>query len=111
MATFVQGGDAIEYVPSAAVASGEVVVQGELVGVARTPLEASKPASLAVCGIFDFPKQAGGGVAFVVGARVYWNATTNLAVAADGGGANKLIGKAVKAALDAEASVRVRLSQ
>lgn len=111
MATFVQDGDAVEYVPTAALAPGEVVVQGELIGVARTALEANKPGSLAVCGVFDFSKQANGGVAFAAGAKVYWNAATHLAVATDGGGANKLLGKAVKAAVDGESQVRVRLSQ
>ena len=68
-------------------------------------------AALAVAGVFDVAKEGGGGVTFAVGANVYWDDTNNVAVATDGAGANKLMGKAVAAAADADTSVRVRLSQ
>jgi predicted RecA/RadA family phage recombinase len=42
---------------------------------------------------------------------VYWKADPGAAQADDEAGANKLIGKVVKAATDADATVRVRLSQ
>lgn len=39
---FVHDGDAIDYTPGADVASGDVVVQGELVGVAKLDIKANK---------------------------------------------------------------------
>ena len=58
-ATFVHDGKSIDYTPGSDVAAGDVVVQGELVGVARTPIAASALGSLAVTGVFDFPKATG----------------------------------------------------
>jgi len=110
-ATFVHDGASIDYTPTADVAAGEVVVQSELVGVAKTPIAANTLGALAVSGVFDFAKEAGGGVTFAVGDPVYWDDTNNVAVATDGGGANKLIGRCVKAAADADSTVRVRMSQ
>jgi predicted RecA/RadA family phage recombinase len=110
-AVFVQEGAAIDYTPGSDVVAGQVVVQGDLVGVAKTPITANKLGALAVEGVFDVAKEAGGGVTFSVGAITYWDATNKVAVAADGGGANKRLGKVVQAAADADATVRVRLSQ
>ncbi len=110
-ATFVHEGASIDYTPGAAVAAGDVVVQGELVGVAKTPIAASALGSLAVDGVFDFAKATGGGTAITAGATVYWDDTNNQATTSSGAGANKLIGKCIKASADADATVRVRMSQ
>lgn len=110
-ATFVHEGASIDYTPGTDVAAGDVVVQGELVGVAKTPIAANALGALAIAGVFDFAKAAGGGVTFAAGALAYWDDTNNLAVTTDGAGANKLIGKCVKAAADADATVRVRMDQ
>jgi len=40
-AVFVQEGDVIDYTPSSAVAAGDVVVQGDLIGVAKQPIAAN----------------------------------------------------------------------
>ncbi len=48
---------------------------------------------------------------FAVGAIAYWDDTNNVAVATDGAGANKQLGKVMNAAADADSIVRVRLSQ
>ena len=53
-ATFVHDGASIDYTPGSAVAAGDVIVQGELIGVARTPIAANALGSLAVDGVFDF---------------------------------------------------------
>lgn len=108
-ATFVHEGRAIDHTPAAAIAAGDVVVQGELVGVARTPIAADALGSLAVEGVFDFAKATGASTAIAVGAQVYWDDTNNVATttATD----NKLIGKCVKAAADADDTVRVRMAQ
>lgn len=108
-ATFVHEGASIDYTPSAAIAAGDVVVQGDLVGVAKTLIAANALGSLAVDGVFDFAKATGGGTAIAIGANVYWDDTNNVATTTATG--NKLIGKCVKAAADADATVRVRMSQ
>lgn len=110
-ATFVQEGWTIDYTPNADVASGDVFVLGSLIGVAKLDIKSGKLGALTVEGIFDFAKAAGAGVTFAVGALAYWDDTNNVAVATDGTGANKLLGKVVKAAADADGTVRVKLNQ
>ena len=62
-AVFVQEGSQINYTPGAAVAAGDVVVQGDLIGVAKQPIAANVAGALAVDGVFDFPKATGVGTA------------------------------------------------
>jgi predicted RecA/RadA family phage recombinase len=109
LAVFVQQGDQIDYTPSADVAAGDVVVQADLVGIARSAIVAGALGSLAVAGAFDVVKASE--TEFAAGSKVYWDATNKLAVATDGGGANKLVGKAVQVAGSGATTVRVRLSQ
>ncbi|WP_428937774.1 capsid cement protein [Fontivita pretiosa] len=108
-AQFVQDGMSIDYTPGADVAAGAVVVQNDLVGVAVRPIAANQQGSLAVAGIFDFPKSTAGGSAIGAGVTVYWNAAAQQATATAAG--NKLLGKTTRAAADADATVRVRMSQ
>ena len=110
-AKFIQTGDSIDYTPSSAVSAGGVVVQGDLVGVAKLDIAANKLGALAVTGVFDFPKTAGVGKAIAAGAKVYWDVADQVAKTDDETGANKLIGKTVRAAGDNDTTVRVRLSQ
>ena len=110
-ATFVHDGAAVDYTPSSAVAAGDVVVQGDLVGVAKQPIAADALGALAVLGVFDFPKATGGGSAIGAGANVYWDVADGEAKEDDESGANKLIGKTVAAAGDDDTTVRMRLSQ
>ena len=108
LAVFVNEGNAIDYTPSADVAAGDVVVQAELVGVARTPIAANQPGSLAVAGVFDFAKATGAGSGIAVGTKVYWDSTAKVATATAQG--NTYLGKTVTAATDGDATVRVALS-
>ncbi len=109
-ATFKHNGDVIDYTPSADVDAGDVVVQGELVGVAKLDIAANVLGSLAVKGVFDFPKASGdGGV--TAGAECYWDATNKVATDDSASGANKLIGKCILAAADTDITVRIRMSQ
>ncbi len=108
-AVFVHEGASIDYTPAADVAAGDVVVQGDLVGVAKLDIKAGKLGALAVEGVFDFTKATGVGTAIGVGTLVYWNDTTHQATTTATG--NKLIGKCVRAASDNNATVRVKLSQ
>jgi predicted RecA/RadA family phage recombinase len=109
MATFIHDGNSIDYTPGSAVTAGAVVVQGELVGVAKVDIPASTLGALAVAGVFDFPKATGAGTAIAAGANCYWNAGAQQATTTATG--NKLIGKCVRAAADADATVRIRMSQ
>lgn len=109
MTTFIHDGGAIDYTPTADVAAGAVVVQGDLVGVAKLDISANALGALAVVGVFDFPKATGVGTALAVGVAAYWNAATQQATSTSAG--NKLLGKVVRAAGDDDAVVRIRLSQ
>ena len=106
-AIFVQDGKYIDHTPFGALASGDVVVQGDLVAVTLRPLAAGELGALAVDGIFDLNKNTG--VAFTVGQILYWDDTNNVVTATATG--NKQIGKVTRAAASADTTVRMRLSQ
>ena len=108
-AIFVHEGASIDYTPAADVAAGEVVVQGDLVGVAKLDIKANKLGALAVEGVFDFAKATGVGTALAAGTTVYWDDAANVATATAVG--NKQIGKSVRAAGDNDTTVRVRMDQ
>jgi predicted RecA/RadA family phage recombinase len=110
-AQYVQAGDAVDYTPGAAVAAGDVVVQGDLVGIAKRLIAANSLGALSVVGVFDVPKATGGGSAIAAGAIVYWDVAEAVAKTDDETGANKQLGKTVAAAGDSAATVRVRLTQ
>lgn len=106
-AVFVHDGYAIDYTPGADVASGDVIVQGDLVGVVRFDIKANVLGALAVAGVFDFAKNTG--VAYTVGQILYWDDTNNIVTSTATG--NKLIGKVARAAATTDTSVRIRMSQ
>ena len=74
-AEFVCDGRTIDYTPVSAVAAGDVVVQGKLVGVAKVPIAAAALGALAVTGVFDAPKDSSNVTA--AGAALYWDADGN----------------------------------
>ena len=94
MARFIQSGNAIDYVAAANVVAGDVVVQGDLVGVVRQDALSGELTSLSTSGVFQFAKATGGAIA--AGAIIYWNSATGVATTNASGA--KLIGKAVAAA-------------
>jgi len=107
---FVQSGHSIDFTPEADVASGDVVIQGDLVGIAKLDIAAGKLGALAVTGVFDFPKETGEGKALGAGVKLYWDAENEVAVASAGeGGVNKYVGKCVRAAGASEDVVRVMI--
>lgn len=110
-AKFIQDGAAIDYIPGADTPAGTIVVQSEMVGVTRVDLKAGQLGSLAVAGVFEFPKALGAGSAIPIGTLTYWDAGAQVATKNAAAGANKLIGKCIKATVDADTVVRVRLSQ
>jgi predicted RecA/RadA family phage recombinase len=108
-ATYVQDGKTIDYTPGSNVAAGDVVVQGDLVGVATRPIAANALGALAVSGVLDFDKDTGSAAAISAGANVYWDAVSEVATTT--AGSNKLIGKAIADADADDETVRVRMSQ
>ena len=52
-ARYIQSDEVIDYTPTADVAAGQVVVQGDLIGVAKRPIDANALGALAVEGVFD----------------------------------------------------------
>jgi len=110
-ARFVQTGNTVDYTPDADVSAGDVVVQNDLVGVAKLDIKADVLGALAVTGVFDFPKATGVDTGIDAGLEVYWDEADQEAKTDDEAGANKLIGKTVAAAGDDDETVRVRLSQ
>ena len=103
-AIFKQEGDSIDYTPSSAVVTGEVVIQGSLVGIAHAPIAANALGSLRIEGILDFLFATG--EAATVGQDIFWDDTNNLATIA---AASVYLGKCVKAAAANDDTVRVKL--
>jgi len=110
-AQFIHDGKSIDYTPGSAVSAGDVVVQGDLIGIAKLDIAASALGALAVDGVFDLPKASGASTAIAAGAKVYWDAGDSEAKEDAESGANKYLGKVVAAAADADTAVRVRLEQ
>ncbi len=110
-AQFIHDGHYVDYTPTADVSAGDVIVQGDLVGIAKGDIEANRLGAVAVSGVFDFPKASGVGTAISVGSIVYWDAGAQQATTSSGAGANKELGKTIAAAGDNDTTVRVRLSQ
>ena len=108
-ARYISDGRYLDYVAPSDVAAGDVIVAGELVGVAAGPIPAGRMDGLCVDGVVDFAKATGNGTAIAAGAKVYWDAGSKVATTSDGGGANKYIGKTgFSGAGDDDAVVRVR---
>lgn len=106
-AFYVQSGEAVDYTPVAATLAGTVVVQGDLVGVAKRDIAAGKLGSLAVDGVFDISKDPAANLA--AGVKVYWDAANSRITTVATG--NKYVGVTVAAAAATTTSARVRLSQ
>ena len=102
-------GASMDYTPVADVAGGEVVVVGELVGVAPVEIPAGTQGALALEGMFSLPKATGGGTAIPAGTRVYWDDANKIAVT--GGNNFRQVGYTVAAAADADATVDVKLER
>lgn len=105
-ATFIQDGDAIDYAPAANtnVEAGEVVIIGDLVGVAKYDIPSNTVGAVSLRGVYELAKPV---EAISAGVKVYWdasagNATTNAE-------SNNLFGLAVADAALSNLTVRVLL--
>lgn len=109
-ATYRQVGDTIDYTPGSAVASGDVIVLTDIIGIAKTPIAANELGSLGIDGVFSVPK---GSDAFTIGDTVHWDpdATTanGQAVNASATGTT-VMGVAVAAAGSGLSTVSVKIN-
>ena len=108
IAKYVQKGESIDYIPSADVDAGDVVVIGDLVGIAKLDIAANTLGALALGGVFDLPKAAGEGKAITAGTILFWDAAEKQATATSGN--NKYLGKNILAATDDDETVRIILN-
>lgn len=106
MKNFVQPGKTITIPAPAAVASGGVVIAGDIKGIAAGAADSGAPVDVETAGVFELPKVALD--AFTLGASVYWDATAELCTTTSEG--NTMLGVAVAAAAASTATVRCRLS-
>jgi predicted RecA/RadA family phage recombinase len=81
----------VDYVPSTDLAAGEVVVQGDLLGISLSPLQANRPGALLVWGLVEAPKASG---SISAGSVVYWDATNKVVTTTSTG--NKRAGLAAE---------------
>ncbi|MGH7143110.1 MAG: DUF2190 family protein, partial [Planctomycetota bacterium] len=90
---------------------GQIVVQNDLVGVVLHAAPAGERTALETFGLYAFPKPTGAGTAIPSGTKAYWDEANQWASAADGGGANKYIGKTAADATDDDLTVQIRMAQ
>ncbi|MCO7725791.1 DUF2190 family protein [Brucella intermedia] len=107
MKNFIQPGVNLTLPAPAAIVSGEVVVIGDLHGVAAGDAESGSDFDLVTEGVFDLPKVSTD--AFAIGDSVYYDATAKLVTSDDGEGDNALIGVAVTTAASPSGAVNVKL--
>lgn len=102
---FIQPGRNLTIPAPAAVASGGVVIAGDIRGVALEDAVAGAPVDVCLVGCWELPKVAAN--AFALGAKVYWSTADSLATTTATG--NTQLGFAIEAAPAASAVVKVRL--
>lgn len=115
MATLQATGAVVDYTPESAVAAGEIVLQGELFGIAQVAIPAATKGALAVEGIWLLPKDSGESTALTAGTTVYWDHDEDyVTTETDDGGDPAvdfvLIGKVAVAAGDDDTEVQVLLT-
>lgn len=98
-------GDVVEVIAPANVASGSIVVIGQLAGIAVADAASGKPVNIKTTGVFEVAKTSA--QAWTVGAAIY---ATAAGVATTVSTDNVAIGHAVAAAANPSSTGRVRLS-
>lgn len=107
MKNFIQPGEMIDVVAAAAVASGDVVVLEDLIGVASMDAAVGASFAMALEGVFELPKDSN---AIDAGVKVSWHIASEHVQEAGGAG-TKEIGYCVKAASAGDAKIKVKLHQ
>lgn len=106
MKNFVQRGDTLDVTAAAAIASGDVVIIGSIIGVSNIDAEIGDTLALDVVGVFELPKTSA--LAISVGDVLYYDAANKVVNKTASG--NTKIGVAVTAAANPSPSVNVRLN-
>ena len=99
MKNYIQEGEHITIVATAAVTSGQGVLAGSLFGVATADAVIGQPVAIKRRGVFTLPKT--NAEAWTVGAKVYWSSATGALTTTSAG--NTLVGVAVEAAANPSA--------
>lgn len=73
--TFHQNGDVLDIVAGSAISSGDVVVTGDIVGIAVADIANGSTGSIAVEGVFKVAKASG--EAWAVGDKLGWDASAS----------------------------------
>jgi predicted RecA/RadA family phage recombinase len=107
MKNFVQQGNTITVTAPAAVASGQVVVVGSLVGVAAFDAASGADVEVTVEGVFELPKVATDVIA--QGDKLYWDSGEAKLTKTAGTGSKPMVGVATVAAGNGGATVNCLL--
>jgi predicted RecA/RadA family phage recombinase len=103
----VADGEMVDYQNGAtAIAAGDIVIAGKLIGIASSPIAANTLGSIRVKGVFEFPTAE----ALAIGTPVYLIVATGLVTATSGGAnANVFLGKTVAASTNSDTRVKALL--
>lgn len=109
-AAFVQCEDTLDYTPAADTEAGSVVLLADgRVGITKAFIAAGILGAVGTEGLFDF--NSASATLFAAGEDVYWDATNLLAVVAGTATASYRVGRAVRAKINGDTSVRVNINQ
>jgi len=108
MKNFIQRGDTLTLTAPYAVSSGGGALVGSIFGVAATDVASGEEGEFQVAGVFDLVRETGASTGWSQGALIYWDNTNKRVTKTST--SNKLIGVAVRAAADGDATGRVRLN-
>lgn len=106
MKNFIQDGKTLTLAAPYARESGEGAKVGFLFGIATVKVANAVEAEFQTEGVFDVTKESTT-ITFAVGDKVYWDDTNKRCTSVNT--SNLLIGRAVKAALATDTTVRVKL--
>jgi predicted RecA/RadA family phage recombinase len=104
--SFIQRGDVMDYVATAAVVSGQVVLFGVRVGVAITDIAIGQQGAVQVEGVWELAKNPPDNIA--QGALLYWDNVNSRFTTTSAG--NTLAGYAYAAAAATTTTVRIKLN-
>lgn len=104
----VADGHIIDVTAAANTNSGQFLLVGSMYGVAQNKALTGETVSLRIGGVWTLPKTNAASNAFTVGAKVYWDNTN--AKVTPSATSNTMIGVAVLAAANTDATARVRIN-
>ncbi len=110
MKNFVQEGRTVTATAAADISGGAGMLTGSLFGVACHDALNGAEVEIQVDGVFDMDKDTSAGSAVTAFGNVYWDDTAKKVTGDAAAGANTLIGVAMAAAADGDATARVRLN-